>query len=1066
MGSIEHLKTLSRQLSELISVPEATPEPNHEPVKVIVAVHGIGDQFAFATVRSVADRFCQYMGLPAAIPLGRFHGLRGTITGAYIPSGNMKFFPVGLGFAEIYWADIPRAMVKEGHTLEESKRWARTIVERLQLSATGLRRLTKRQVQDNRLMVQVLEEMIQGVAVLDQLLLVARKAGLFSFDLNKLLNDFLNDVQVVAEFSGERDRMLKVFRDVMDTIDAQFPNAEFYIVAHSEGTVVSFLGLLSGLADPNIPERRPDWGDKIKGYMTIGSPLNKHVLFWPDLFEAYHPPAVAPARRIPWRNYYDKGDPIGFDLRATRNLLKLSGWSRSFEFNGPEDIEAASRVEETRQTVAAVRRRAEGAAPASTAIMEAWREVKKTRRRTTGADVGARPQVAEARKRVEEARRRAREGVGAAAAAAPAVKALMMAALAERIADTATAVPDPDKMAARALKWARKAEAKVKEAEKAAAKADPRRAKAQRQAEEARQMVASVKQRAGEVHATHQKARQLAAEAPEKADAVADMPATTKVEKIEKIAVTQDAKAMAVKAEKDRAMAREAETLAAEALRLAVEAERKADAVGALPEAAEAIAKAKQAETKIKQAEKIAPVVDRVDESLARLHDHGFTRYYFPGAAHNDYWNDEQVFGHFIQDVVDPDRTRPKLKQSEPRVEYEIPRDRFVANLTSYILPYVFAAALLLLGVYPLYKSVRTSIAPTEAKFETAGEILSNVLGLASLIAGMTVLARIPRLSGSPIWLGYAVLIFVAHAVVFHWLVDQKIRVKVGSFLLFINWGVLAIVLGLLVAALALLAWTVRRDAPGTNLWPIGRVGVFGVVVLIILRVISSIYSGTIDPETHSVVSVTGPIADQAMRRVFPATATGVLVALACAISLIAWRLSRNYPSLGMKPLIHTGGLLILVIVASSIGSRQSQSQVAKHLQEKLVDPERNTVIRLFDEAQRESNQASRLQERAEQEADPRAKQAKQAEAQKARTRAKKAQEEADAKVSRVAELDRQADVFSGDGPIWPVVLAGLLFLYLWWLAALLFDLTFVWHRYIRHAVGLDRLKEMIEGGA
>jgi hypothetical protein len=37
--------------------------------------------------------------------------------------------------------------------------------------------------------------------------------------------------------------------------------------------------------------------------------------------------------------------------------------------------------------------------------------------------------------------------------------------------------------------------------------------------------------------------------------------------------------------------------------------------------------------------------------------------------------------------------------------------------------------------------------------------------------------------------------------------------------------------------------------------------------------------------------------------------------------------------------------------------------------------------------------------------------------------------------------------------PFWPVVLSAAAFLYLWWLAIILFDLTFVWHRYIRQGV-------------
>jgi hypothetical protein len=43
---------------------------------------------------------------------------------------------------------------------------------------------------------------------------------------------------------------------------------------------------------------------------------------------------------------------------------------------------------------------------------------------------------------------------------------------------------------------------------------------------------------------------------------------------------------------------------------------------------------------------------------------------------------------------------------------------------------------------------------------------------------------------------------------------------------------------------------------------------------------------------------------------------------------------------------------------------------------------------------------------------------------------------------------------------LWPVLLAGGLFLYLWWLATLVLDLAFVWHRYIRRNVAHDRLVE------
>lgn len=43
--------------------------------------------------------------------------------------------------------------------------------------------------------------------------------------------------------------------------------------------------------------------------------------------------------------------------------------------------------------------------------------------------------------------------------------------------------------------------------------------------------------------------------------------------------------------------------------------------------------------------------------------------------------------------------------------------------------------------------------------------------------------------------------------------------------------------------------------------------------------------------------------------------------------------------------------------------------------------------------------------------------------------------------------------------PVWSIVLAGLLFLCLWWLGILMFDLTFVWHRYVREAVYVQVLR-------
>lgn len=53
-------------------------------------------------------------------------------------------------------------------------------------------------------------------------------------------------------------------------------------------------------------------------------------------------------------------------------------------------------------------------------------------------------------------------------------------------------------------------------------------------------------------------------------------------------------------------------------------------------------------------------------------------------------------------------------------------------------------------------------------------------------------------------------------------------------------------------------------------------------------------------------------------------------------------------------------------------------------------------------------------------------------------------------------KLWRLAPVITAHPPLWTVWAATLAALYLWWLSALLFDLSFVWHRYVRRA-GVDK---------
>jgi hypothetical protein len=302
--------------------------------KVVVAVHGVGDQHTYATIQAVVNQFLRFYSEPAAHPLGLFH----TDEPAYsLQPPYAADCLRHVAFAEVYWAKIPREAVADKYTLEETKKWGRTIVERLRMRWRDNRRNTGDDGEciesDFDRLGEVLGEMISTVAVLERLCYLADRAGLFTFDLRKLVDDYLGDVQIVAEFGKLRRRILDEFATTLDKVHAAYPNAEIYLVAHSEGTVVSFLALLEAARAAS----RPAWLERVRGLMTFGSPIDKHLVLWPELFGDAAPaqPLEPP---IEWRNYYDRGDPIGFALDGTREWLREHRWEGVFHFADEHDV--------------------------------------------------------------------------------------------------------------------------------------------------------------------------------------------------------------------------------------------------------------------------------------------------------------------------------------------------------------------------------------------------------------------------------------------------------------------------------------------------------------------------------------------------------------------------------------------------------------------------------------------------------------------------------------------------------------------------------------------------------
>jgi hypothetical protein len=304
--------------------------------KVIVAVHGIGEQFRYATAQQVVNRFCGYYheAHPSAVPLGALYHTPRPVPAPYpFPKDS------DLGFEEVYWAPIPRKEATDGFVIEEAKAWARTVVARIG-AETDATRLTHFQYQSIR---TILEEIIEAIAVLERLSFIAEKAGVLEFELGQVLVDFIGDVQIVTEFETFREAILQHFDKVMTDVakSAGYEDADIYVVSHSEGTVVALLGLLRAFCPrpgaDGKPTPPPAWAARVKGFMTLGSPIDKHLVLWPRLWEEFEAgPTALPPAPIPWKNYYDNGDPVGFDLDVAREWMG-ERWSKVFHFTKEDD---------------------------------------------------------------------------------------------------------------------------------------------------------------------------------------------------------------------------------------------------------------------------------------------------------------------------------------------------------------------------------------------------------------------------------------------------------------------------------------------------------------------------------------------------------------------------------------------------------------------------------------------------------------------------------------------------------------------------------------------------------
>jgi len=317
-------------------------------LKVLVAVHGIGDQTRFATLQQLVHRCLSCRGKPQGVPIGKLHSLlvkAGTDPEELEAWGEISPLP-GDAFAEVYWADIGRA--NEEYVLEDSVRWAHTIVERLLVvdlkagQPPGPSGPPAAPQIPRGIDAEAVRRTLTDIATAISIVRLANRAlthlKLGSVELDHALVRYLGDVQLFAEFASKRALILARFEDAMQRIEAraarrgQGREVEIHLCAHSQGSVVAFMGLLDAW------KAGSPWLRRVRSFMTIGSPIDKFLILWPELWYAFCglPAPAHGSLSIPWANYADRGDPVGYELDTARYFMRFVD-PGLFDGGGPVD---------------------------------------------------------------------------------------------------------------------------------------------------------------------------------------------------------------------------------------------------------------------------------------------------------------------------------------------------------------------------------------------------------------------------------------------------------------------------------------------------------------------------------------------------------------------------------------------------------------------------------------------------------------------------------------------------------------------------------------------------------
>jgi hypothetical protein len=190
------------------------------------------------------------------------------------------------------------------------------------------------------------------------------------------------------------------------------------------------------------------------------------------------------------------------------------------------------------------------------------------------------------------------------------------------------------------------------------------------------------------------------------------------------------------------------------------------------------------------------------------------------------------------------------------------------------------------------------------------------------------------------------------------------------------------------------------------------------------------------------------------------------ILSIAWIIGIMASWVSYRFPEVGTKPLVHTGGLIILLVVSMQFAFRTPTLQPrertlliralqplahGENVDKQIEGSQRLMIARAVDD---------KIQRTIPSLAAIASEELKIANGQSR----EKPKEDRDL-LSEAEGLKIVSDAALEQRSIWPVYLAGAAFIYVWWIAIITFDLTFVWHLYIMWGGANSYIDERLKQG-